>query len=117
MGLDPLVTAVTGPNAVNQAFRMNYMPPQSILVISDHGLKPESQYSMIACAWLEWVMLCEAEAGNPINIQYALNGGEHKVGPYTIDGFYDSPRFLKAHPDYRGKIAFEFYGVSKLKRQ
>ncbi len=112
MGLDSLVTAVTGAHAINQAFRMSYMEPQSIAVVSDHGLKPDTQYSMIACIWLEWVMECEAKAGNPIKIQYAFNGGERKIGKYHVDGYVFTFSPLCTYPGCSGNIAFEFNGVS-----
>ncbi len=63
MGLDPLVSAVTGTQAINQAYRMSFMPKDAIAVVSDHGLAPRMQYSAIACMWLEWLMHCEAKAG------------------------------------------------------
>ncbi len=111
MGLDPLVTAVTGAQGINQAYRMKFMPPDSIVIVLDHGLLPQTQYSAIACTWLEWLMHSEAKAGNAISIKYALNGGEQKIENYRVDGYLETAQPLVAnYAGACGKIVFEFYG-------
>ncbi|MCP4587818.1 DNA polymerase [Pseudoalteromonas sp.] len=37
MGLDPLVSAVTGAQAINQVYRMNFVPKNAIAIVSNHG--------------------------------------------------------------------------------
>ncbi len=108
-GLDPLVSAITGASATHLAFRKNYLKPDSILVLSDHGLQPETHYLAMANGWLAWIM-----QKDQVEIQCALNGKERKVGSCHLDGYLGTNQgefpLRASYPSATGYVAFEFYG-------
>ncbi len=113
-GVDPFVEAVTGAAAVHLAFRKEYLQEDSLVVVSDHGLQPETHTSAKANAWLAFLM----KKSNGLEIQCALNGKEKTVDRFCLDGYVelsesDSIR-LCGRPFLTGKIALEFNGVSLL---
>ncbi len=110
-GIDPFIEAVTGAAAVHLAYRKEFLEEDSVVVVSDHGLQPETQTSAKANAWLAWLM----KKSNGLHIQCILNGKEKVMGRYRLDGFVqisekDSVR-LYGHPFLTGKIVLEFNGV------
>ena len=68
------------------------MIPKSIAVIPEVGYNPSENCSRKSQLWLKY----ESEKRN-IRILHAKNGGEHKIGPYKLDGFSDG-------------VGFEFHG-------
>ena len=89
------------------AFRKDYYDENSILVVSDHGLQPDTKYSRVAMAWLKYL-----EEVENITIHSAWNGRELKVGQYRLDGWAEvTNASLTTYPHITsGKVAFEFYG-------
>ncbi len=81
-GLDPFIEAITGASATHKAFRKKYLKPNSIVVVSNHGLCPEIHCSAITNGWLTWLM-----KKNDVTIRTSLNGSEIKVGKYRLDGY------------------------------
>ncbi|XP_053395625.1 uncharacterized protein LOC128555871 [Mercenaria mercenaria] len=60
----------------------NTLPEKSLGIISDAGYPNKTRYSIKGVRWLQ------AEAtirGKPI--RHALNGGEVRIGPYSVDGY------------------------------
>ena len=90
--VDPFQEAITFASTANLAYRRSFMPPQTIAIIPNLGYDPARQFSLKACRWLAWV-------GRDKRIRHALNGGEIKIGPYTVDGFEEETRTV-----------YEFYG-------
>ena len=114
-GIDPLGTSMTLAAACNKVYRTHYLPMDSIPIIpralmQDHGkdwrrYQPRQQ-SNKALRWLEWEQHTRTMAafrnGTPTpNIKHATNGGEVKVGPYSLDGF-----------DRENNVAYEFFGCA-----
>ncbi len=112
-GIDPFVEAVTGASSVHLAYRKDFVQQDSIAVVSDHGLQPETHTSAKANAWFAWLM---KQCDGRIQIQCALNGKEKKVGKYRLDGFVEIPSWsqmrIPGYPFHTGKIDLEFNGVS-----
>ncbi len=107
--LDPFISAIMGAAATHLAFRKHYLKPDTLVVVSDHGLQPQTQCSAIADGWLAWIMHQEK-----VHIQCALNGTEKRVGPYKLDGCMGTEDgqfpLEMTYPRATGYIAFEFYG-------
>ena len=76
--IDPFIEATTLAQACNLAWRKNSMPAHSFAIISDVGYPNKVRYSVKGVRWLQAMR-------RPI--RHALNGGEVKIGPYTVDGF------------------------------
>ncbi|XP_061191720.1 uncharacterized protein LOC133199940 [Saccostrea echinata] len=70
------------------------MPEDTIAIIPNMGNQPARQYSAKACRWLSWM---SHQSGS--HIRHARNGGEVKIGSYTVDGYQEATRTI-----------YEFYG-------
>lgn len=60
-----------------------------IAQVSSSGYSPRDNFSKVSIQWLNYLMHESEEAGNPIHIQHALNGGEYRIpgSKYRVDGF------------------------------
>ena len=90
--IDPFATCITLASLCHTIYRHNHMIPKSIAVIPEVGYNPSENCSRKSQLWLKY----ESEKRN-IRILHAKNGGEHKIGPYKLDGFSDG-------------VGFEFHG-------
>ena len=79
--IDPFEKCLTIASACHEVYRTNYLEKDTIAVF-----KPDRQLKMkqsnIAVKWLSWV----AEK-DEIHIQHVRNGGEKRVGKYSLDGY------------------------------
>ena len=80
-GIDPFLEATTIADACNKVWRNQFMPEKQIGVISSRD-PIQRRFSMKAIRWLQSI----AKEQN-ISIQHAKNGGEYKVGNYSVDGY------------------------------
>ena len=92
--VDPFAEAITFASAANLAFRRNFMPEQSLAIIPTEGYQPERKYSVKALRWLKWI----AHETNH-DIRHARNGGEVRIGRYSVDGY-----------NMNNQTLYEFYG-------
>ncbi|XP_061192292.1 uncharacterized protein LOC133200521 [Saccostrea echinata] len=92
--VDPFQESITFASAANLAYRRGFMPKETIAIIPNLGYQPARRYSAKACRWLSWM---SHQTGH--NIQHARNGGEVKIGSYTVDGYQEATRTV-----------YEFYG-------
>lgn len=72
-----------------------------IAVVPSEGYNNDT-FSKASICWLEWKMEKNRRNGTQVNIQHALNGGEHRVPGtrYRLDGY-----------DKETKTAYEFHGM------
>ena len=92
-GVDPFKKCLTIASVCHQVYCTNYLAENTIAVFSDeHRLKTKT--SNKAVKWLSW--LAETEE---IDIQHAKNGGERRVGNYSLDGYCEETH-----------TAYEFHG-------
>ena len=79
--IDPFEKCLTIASVCHLVYRTNYLVENTIGVFSDeHQLKTKT--SNKAVKWLSW--LAETEE---IDIEHVRNGGEKRVGRYSLDGF------------------------------
>ncbi len=96
-GIDPFERCITIASACNLVFRTNFLQPDTIALIPHHGYNPEQKQSVKAIQWLKYVSHVQGH-----RIQHAKNGGEKAIGPYQVDGYYET--------EEGEKVALEFHG-------
>ncbi|XP_061170747.1 uncharacterized protein LOC133180197 [Saccostrea echinata] len=94
VNVDPFQESITFASAANLAYRRGFMPEDTIAIIPNLGYQPARQYSAKACRWLTFL---SQQSGS--HIQHARNGGEVKIGSYTVDGYQEDNHTI-----------YEFYG-------
>ena len=103
LGIDPFESCITIASACNLVFRTNFLSLNAIGIIPPHGYRPEektnNQSSLIAYQWLSFLA-----KQNNISIQHGRNIGEKHVGPYKLDGYYQT--------DKGENVALKFHGCS-----
>ena len=80
-GIDPFEKCLTIASACHEVYRANFLEKDTMAVFqSDRQLKMKQ--SNLAVKWLSYVM-----EENDIRIQHVRNGGEKRVGKYSLDGY------------------------------
>ena len=80
-GIDPFGKCLTIASACHQVYRTNFLKKDTIAVFHpDRQLK--MRQSNLAVKWLSYVM-----KENDIRIEHVRNGGEKRVGKYSLDGY------------------------------
>lgn len=95
-GVDPFEKSITIASACNLVFRTNFLTPESIALIPPQGYNPQQKQSVKAIQWLKYLSHVQGH-----RIQHARNGGEKAIGPYLVDGYYETER---------DKVVLEFHG-------
>ena len=80
-GVDPFEKCLTIASVCQQVYSTNYLAENTIATFSDEQ-RLKTMTSNKAVKWLSW--LAETEE---IDIQHAKNGGEKRVGNYSLDGY------------------------------
>ena len=80
-GIDPFEDCLTIASYCHRVYRTNFMKKDSIAVFQ-HNRQLKMKQSNIAVKWLSYVM-----ERNDIHIQHVRNGGEKRVGKYSLDGY------------------------------
>ena len=80
-GIDPFEDCLTIASYCHRVYRTNFMKKDSIAVFH-HNRQLKMQQSNMAVKWLSYVM-----ERNDIHIQHVRNGGEKRVGKYSLDGY------------------------------
>jgi hypothetical protein len=96
-GVDPISTCTTIASACHQVFKRNFLEPNTIGIIPPRGYHPEQIQSAKALQWMKYV---EKKTG--CKIQNVNNGGEKVIGPYRVDGYYETQE--------GEKVVLEFHG-------
>ncbi|XP_055340393.1 uncharacterized protein LOC129589579 [Paramacrobiotus metropolitanus] len=95
-GLCPFVSSLTIAGLCNRYWRSFMLKPEQIALLP-HGLNARNRHQSVkAKKWLSWM----EEDGN-CTIQSAINGSEHRVGPYFVDGYRNDINMV-----------YEFYGCT-----
>ena len=84
-GIDPFEKCITIASACNLVFRKNFLENDTIGIIPPQGYRPSDKQSVMAYQWLHYL----AHAKN-LRIQHGRNVGEKYIGPYKVDGYYES---------------------------
>ena len=92
-GIDPFDKCTTIAGVCHEVYRTNYLKENTIAVFDNHRQMKILQ-SIKATKWLSW--LAEKEG---IAIEHGRNGGERRVGKYSLDGYCEETR-----------TAYEFQG-------
>ena len=79
--IDPFDKCLTIASACHEVYRTNYLKKDTIAVF-DHNRQLKIKQSNIAVKWLSWV----AEK-DEIDIEHVRNGGEKRIGKYSLDGY------------------------------
>ena len=80
-GIDPFEKCLTIASTCHQVYRTNFLEKDTIAVFQpDRQLK--TKQSNLAVKWLSYVM-----QENDIRIDHVRNGGEKRVGKYSLDGY------------------------------
>ena len=81
-GIDPFEKTFTIAGVCNLVLRRNFLKPDTIAIIPPRGYRANQNYSKDSIRWLTYL----AHRDN-VHIRHALNGGEVRIGQYTVDGF------------------------------
>ena len=80
-GIDPFEKCLTIASACHEVYRTNFLKKDSIAVFQ-HDRQLKMKQSNMAVKWLSYEM-----ERNHIHIQHVRNGGEKRVGKYSLDGY------------------------------
>jgi hypothetical protein len=100
-GIDLFQQCITIASACNLVFRTKFLDQDTIGIIPPHGYRPEEKQSIKALQWIKHVGHVEGR-----RIQHARNGGEVTIGPYKVDGYYET--------DAGEKVVMEFMEISGM---
>lgn len=84
-GLDPFEKCITIASACNLVFRKNFLENETIAIIPPQGYRPSDKQSVMAYQWLYYLAY-----EKKLNIQHGRNFGEKHIGPYKVDGYYET---------------------------
>ena len=80
-GIDPFERSLTIASYCHEVYRTNYLEKDTIAVFQ-HDRQLKMKQSNMAVKWLSYEM-----ERNDIHIQHVRNGGEKRVGKYSLDGY------------------------------
>ena len=80
-GIDPFERSLTIASACHEVYRTNFLKKDTIAVFQ-HDRQLKTKQSNMAVKWLSYEM-----ERNGIHIQHVRNGGEKRVGKYSLDGY------------------------------
>ena len=79
--IDPFEKCLTIASACHEVYRTNYLKKDTIAVFNNNR-QLKTKQSNIAVKWLSWVT-----EKDEIHIEHVRNGGEKRVGKYSLDGY------------------------------
>ena len=80
-GIDPFEKCLTIASYCHEVYRTNYLKKDTVAVFQ-HDRQLKMKQSNMAVKWLSYEM-----ERNDIHIQHVRNGGEKRVGKYSLDGY------------------------------
>ena len=80
-GIDPFEKCITIASVCHEVYRTNYLEKDTIAVFNNNR-QLKTKQSNIAVKWLSW--LAEKDE---IDIEHVRNGGEKRIGKYSLDGY------------------------------
>ena len=80
-GIDPFEKCLTIASYCHEVYRTNYLKKDTIAVFQ-HDRQLKTKQSNMAVKWLSYQV-----ERNDIHIQHVRNGGEKRVGKYSLDGY------------------------------
>ena len=80
-GIDPFERSLTIASYCHEVYRTNFLKKDTIAVFQ-HDRQLKTKQSNMAVNWLSYEM-----EKNDIHIQHVRNGGEKRVGRYSLDGY------------------------------
>ena len=101
--IDPFEKCLTIASACHQVYRTNFLKKDTLAIFQpDHYLKMKQ--SNVAVKWLSYVM-----QESTIHIEHVRNGGEKRVGKYSLDGYCE-----KYHTAYEFQGCFGMVSCVKI---
>ena len=82
--IDPFGKSLTIASYCHEVYRTNFLNEDTIAIFT-HDRQLKTKQSNMAVKWLSYVMGKEEE--EDIHIQLVRNGGEKRVGRYSLDGY------------------------------
>ena len=79
--IDPFEKCLTIASACHEVYRTNFLQKDTIAVFQ-HDRQLKMKQSNLAVKWLSYVM-----EENDIHIEHVRNGGEKRIGKYSLDGY------------------------------
>ena len=79
--IDPFEKCITIASVCHEVYRTNYLEKDTIAVFNNNR-QLKTKQSNIAVKWLSWM----AEK-DEIDIEHVRNGGEKRIGKYSLDGY------------------------------
>ena len=80
-GIDPFEKCLTIASTCHEVYRTNFLKKDTVAVFQ-HDRQLKMRQSNMAVKWLSYEM-----ERNDIHIQHVRNGGEKRVGKYSLDGY------------------------------
>ena len=80
-GIDPFEKCLTIASTCHEVYRTNFLKKDTVAVFQ-HDRQLKMRQSNMAVKWLSYEM-----ERNGIHIQHVRNGGEKRVGKYSLDGY------------------------------
>lgn len=74
-----------------------FLDREAIGIIPSHGYRPEAKQSVMAYQWLSYLAF-----ERQIYVQHGRNKGEKQIGPYKVDGYYESEDGQKVVQEFHG---------------
>lgn len=81
--VDPFEQCITIPSVCSTIFRQTFLEKDTIAIIPPEGYRPKVKQSILAYKWLAY-----ESHKRGIRIQHGHNGGEKRVGRYSLDGYH-----------------------------
>ena len=103
--IDPFDKCLTIASACHEVYRTNFLKKDTIAIF-----QPERQLKMkqsnVAVKWLSYVM-----QENDIHIEHVRNGGEKRVGKYSLDGYCEEYHTAYEFQGcfWHGKLCEDYY--------
>ncbi|XP_053392146.1 uncharacterized protein LOC128554858 [Mercenaria mercenaria] len=96
-GIDPFEKCITIGSACNLVFRTLFLDHETIGIIPSHGYRPDAKQSVLAYQWLSYLAF-----ERYIYIPHGRNKGKKQIGPYKVDGYYETEDGRKVVLEFQG---------------
>ncbi|XP_065203901.1 uncharacterized protein LOC135833993 [Planococcus citri] len=93
MGIDPLAATSTIASACMTAYRTNFIPPNTIPLMTFPSYRMRDNQSMLAVRYLKYF-----EDMHGVQLESAYRGWEKQIGKYKVDGYHPSFPMEKLGP-------------------
>ena len=82
---EPFQVAMTLASLASYVFRLSYVCPKEIAILSDNNALRDRSQSIMGACFLRWIQQTKYT-----DLKFACNGPEIQIGPYKLDGYSPS---------------------------